>query len=78
MNALNMQKDFWLTLHFEHWSFASNGVYSKKNYWQSKLFCPLWFFKHMKIYILIMSISLGGTFDYVFTPNWYVLQYIHS
>jgi hypothetical protein len=42
MNALNMQKDFWLTLHFEHWSFASNGVYSKKNYWQSKLFCPLW------------------------------------
>jgi hypothetical protein len=32
LNALNMQKHFWLVSNFENVSFAINGKYSKTNY----------------------------------------------
>jgi hypothetical protein len=40
LNVLNMQRDLWFTLHFEHWSFASNGVYFKKNIDSPNYYAP--------------------------------------
>jgi hypothetical protein len=32
LNALNMQKNFWFALNFEHWNFGNNEFYSKNKY----------------------------------------------
>jgi hypothetical protein len=63
-----MQKHFLFVSSFEHVKFVINGKYSKKNMTIQTIMFPLQSFKHIKMQFSGVSIHLGGSFDYDFTP----------